>query len=151
MNDRLNSLERRLERERSARKQAEQLLADARQQATSMLDQARQEAAEILQHARKEVDRVRTAGEEALRLLQQPDPVEIDLLISDVIMPGIGGKDLSERLLALYPDLKVLFMSGYPDETVVHHCVLDEGVAYLKVDRDRFDDRALDEFVARPA
>jgi len=71
-------------------------------------------------------------GEEALRLLEKPEHGDIDLLISDVIMPGIGGKVLAERLQARLPGLKVLYISGYPDETVVHHGVLDEGVAYLQ-------------------
>ena len=71
-------------------------------------------------------------GEEALRLLDSPEHTEIDLLVSDVVMPGIGGKALAEKLQARLPDLKVLFISGYPDEAVVHHGVLDEGVAYLQ-------------------
>ena len=71
-------------------------------------------------------------GEEALRLFDSPEHTEIDLLVSDVVMPGIGGKALAEKLQARLPDLKVLFISGYPDEAVVHHGVLDEGVAYLQ-------------------
>jgi len=71
-------------------------------------------------------------GEEALRLFDSPEHTEIDLLVSDVVMPGIGGKALAEKLQARLPDLKVLYISGYPDEAVVHHGVLDEGVAYLQ-------------------
>lgn len=71
-------------------------------------------------------------GEEALRLIDSPEHTGIDLLVSDVVMPGIGGKALAEKLQARLPDLKVLFISGYPDEAVVHHGVLDEGVAYLQ-------------------
>jgi PAS domain S-box-containing protein len=71
-------------------------------------------------------------GEEALRLIDSPEHTGIDLLVSDVVMPGIGGKALAEKLEARLPDLKVLFISGYPDEAVVHHGVLDEGVAYLQ-------------------
>ncbi len=71
-------------------------------------------------------------GEEALRLFDSPEHTEIDLLVSDVVMPGIGGKVLAEKLQARLPGLKVLFISGYPDEAVVHHGVLDEGVAYLQ-------------------
>jgi len=71
-------------------------------------------------------------GEEALCLFDNPEHTEIDLLVSDVVMPGIGGKALAEKLQARLPDLKVLFISGYPDEAVVHHGVLDEGVAYLQ-------------------
>ena len=71
-------------------------------------------------------------GEEALRLIDSPEHTGIDLLVSDVVMPGIGGKALAEKLQARLPDLMVLFISGYPDEAVVHHGVLDEGVAYLQ-------------------
>lgn len=71
-------------------------------------------------------------GEEALRLIDSPEHTGIDLLVSDVVMPGIGGKALAEKLQARLPDLKVLYISGYPDEAVVHHGVLDEGVAYLQ-------------------
>ncbi|UCF99607.1 MAG: PAS domain S-box protein [Spirochaetaceae bacterium] len=73
-----------------------------------------------------------SSGEEALGLLDRSEYGDIDLLISDVIMPGIGGKVLAERLQARIPALKVLYISGYPDETVVQHGVLDEGVAYLQ-------------------
>jgi CheY-like chemotaxis protein len=71
-------------------------------------------------------------GEEALRLIDSPEHTGINLLVSDVVMPGIGGKALAEKLQAWLPDLMVLFISGYPDEAVVHHGVLDEGVAYLQ-------------------
>jgi two-component system cell cycle sensor histidine kinase/response regulator CckA len=71
-------------------------------------------------------------GEEALRLIDSPGHAEINLLISDVVMPGIGGKALAEQLQARLPDLKVLYISGYPDEAVVHHGMLDEGIAFLQ-------------------
>jgi len=71
-------------------------------------------------------------GEEALRLIDSPGYAEIDLLVTDVVMPGIGGKALAEQLQARLPDLKVLYMSGYPDEAVVHHGMLDEGIAFLQ-------------------
>jgi len=71
-------------------------------------------------------------GEEALRLIDSPGHAGIDLLISDVVMPGIGGKALAEQLQARLPDLKVLYISGYPDEAVVHHGMLDEGIAFLQ-------------------
>jgi FixJ family two-component response regulator len=47
-------------------------------------------------------------------------------------MPGIGGKALAEQLQACLPELKVLYISGYPDAAVVHHGVLDEGIAFLQ-------------------
>jgi CheY-like chemotaxis protein len=71
-------------------------------------------------------------GEEALRLIDNPGHAGIDLLISDVVMPGIGGKALAEQLQARLPDLEVLYISGYPDEAVMHHGMLDEGIAFLQ-------------------
>lgn len=55
----------------------------------------------------------------------------IHLLLTDVIMPGLNGKELAESLLALRPDLKVLFISGYTADAIAQHGILEEGVAYL--------------------
>jgi YesN/AraC family two-component response regulator len=56
----------------------------------------------------------------------------IDLLISDVIMPEMNGRDLANELQELYPDLKVLFMSGYTADVIAHRGVLDEGVNFIQ-------------------
>ena len=48
----------------------------------------------------------------------------IDLLLTDVIMPHMDGKELATRFREIYPDLKVLFMSGYTDDVIVSHGVL---------------------------
>jgi PAS domain S-box-containing protein len=70
-------------------------------------------------------------GQEAL-LVSTHHPGSIQLLLTDVVMPGISGKALADQLARSRPDLKVLFMSGYSDEAIVHHGVLDAGVAFLQ-------------------
>jgi DNA-binding response OmpR family regulator len=56
---------------------------------------------------------------------------EIHLLLTDVILPGMNGKALSEKLRELRPNLKVLFTSGYTADVISRRGVLDEGVSYL--------------------
>jgi YesN/AraC family two-component response regulator len=56
----------------------------------------------------------------------------IDLLISDVVMPGIGGRELAERLQRQRPDVARLFMSGYTDDAILRHGMLVEGTPFLE-------------------
>ena len=56
----------------------------------------------------------------------------IQLLMTDVVMPEMNGRDLAKNLLALYPDLKRLFTSGYTANVIAHHGVLDEGVHFIQ-------------------
>jgi PAS domain S-box-containing protein len=69
-------------------------------------------------------------GVEALRICeQQKEP--IDLMLTDVVMPQMGGKELAEKVLPLRPQMKVLFTSGYLDDEIVHK-ILNSGNQFLK-------------------
>lgn len=92
-------------------------------------DGVRELAKEVLQlggyavfDARDVADAERIAIAEARR---------IDLLVTDVVMPGINGRELARRLSVLRPGMKVLYISGYTDDAIVHHGVLDPGVVFL--------------------
>jgi FixJ family two-component response regulator len=64
--------------------------------------------------------------------MAQKHPGAIHLLMTDVIMPEMNGRELAGRLLSLYPGLKRLFMSGYTADVIAHHGVLDEGVRFIQ-------------------
>ncbi len=68
---------------------------------------------------------------EALRLARE-NTGDIHLLITDVVMPEMNGRDLAKNLLSLYPDVKRLFMSGYTANVIAHHGVLDKGVHFIQ-------------------
>jgi two-component system, cell cycle sensor histidine kinase and response regulator CckA len=69
-------------------------------------------------------------AEEALRLVET-EPA-FDLLVSDVVLPGMGGRALSEHLLQVIPELRVLFISGYTQNAIVQGGVLDPGIHFLQ-------------------
>jgi len=70
-------------------------------------------------------------GHEALRICKDHQG-PIHLMVTDVIMPHMSGSELAERLTSLRPELRVLFMSGYPDNAIVHHGVLGAGTSFLQ-------------------
>ncbi|RJP34179.1 MAG: response regulator [Candidatus Omnitrophota bacterium] len=70
-------------------------------------------------------------GSEALQLFERTQ-APIQLLITDVIMPKMSGRELAKQLTALKPELKVLYMSGYTDNAIVHHGILDEGIDFIQ-------------------
>jgi signal transduction histidine kinase len=71
------------------------------------------------------------SGEEALHLAERYDG-PIHLLVSDVVMPGMNGRELMRRLVGRRPAVKVLYLSGYSDEAVERHGVLDPGTAFMQ-------------------
>ncbi|HWR49628.1 MAG TPA: PAS domain S-box protein [Bryobacteraceae bacterium] len=68
---------------------------------------------------------------DALRVCQQ-HPETIDLLLTDVVMPHMSGRDLADRALGLRPDMRVLYMSGYTDNVIVHHGIVSAGTPFLQ-------------------
>jgi two-component system cell cycle sensor histidine kinase/response regulator CckA len=70
-------------------------------------------------------------GQEGLRAARELKGQPIGLVITDVIMPQMGGKVMAEWLKTANPDLKILFTSGYPDDAFTHNGVLDVGVEFL--------------------
>ena len=77
--------------------------------------------------------RVLAAGTpvEAIRMAEKHSG-DIHLLITDVIMPEMNGRELAQKLMSLYPGLKSLFMSGYTADVIAHHGVLDEGTGFIQ-------------------
>jgi len=70
-------------------------------------------------------------GIEALKVSEEHGD-QIHLMITDAVMPQIGGRELEERLRPLRPDLKVIYMSGYTDNAILHHGVLSPEIEFLQ-------------------
>jgi two-component system cell cycle sensor histidine kinase/response regulator CckA len=71
-------------------------------------------------------------GHEALRLVEERAEQNIDLVVTDVVMPQMGGKALTSRLKFIRPNIKVLYTSGYAENAIVHHGVLEPGINFLQ-------------------
>ncbi len=71
------------------------------------------------------------SGEKAMRVIQE-ETERIDLLLTDVVMPEMSGPALAEKVHAMKPEIKVLFMSGYTNEMIAAHGVLEEGTNFLQ-------------------
>jgi CheY-like chemotaxis protein len=69
-------------------------------------------------------------GADAVRLAEQ-HAGPIHLLVTDVVMPGLNGRQVAERVTALRPGVRVLFVSGYTDDAVIRHGLDGEGLAFL--------------------
>jgi signal transduction histidine kinase len=92
-------------------------------------DEVRDLASRVLQRFGYHVLPARS-GDEALRVAED-HPQRISLLLTDVVMPGLSGKEVAERLTALRPGLRVLYMSGYTDNIIAQHGVLAPGTAFI--------------------
>ena len=71
-------------------------------------------------------------GSEALRMAEKRNGEEIHLVLTDVVMPGMIGRELVERLHSSFPKMKVLYMSGYTNSAILHHGILEEGMNFIQ-------------------
>jgi len=93
-------------------------------------DSVRALARMTLQRQGYKVLEARHGGEALLLCERHPEPIH--LLATDVVMPQMSGRELAERLLPLRPEMKVLYMSGYMDDAIVRHGLLDASVPFLQ-------------------
>jgi CheY-like chemotaxis protein len=112
---------------------AEEAVAEPRSSGTLLLvedeEQVRTLAAQVLARAGYSILEASSgkAAIEQMRVFSAP----IDLLITDIVLPDMNGKQLYENLCSSQPGLAVLFMSGYTSDVITHHGVLDEGIDFI--------------------
>jgi PAS domain S-box-containing protein len=93
-------------------------------------DEVRQLAMQVLERQGYRVLEAAN-GNETLRICKEYKD-KIHLMVSDVVMPGMSGRELAEQIKSLHPEIKVLYTSGYADERIIHYGVLREGVNYIQ-------------------
>jgi DNA-binding response OmpR family regulator len=93
-------------------------------------DQVREVVLSILRRHGYQLLEARDA--EAALLISEQWPGVIHLLLTDVVMPKMNGRELAKNLVAQRPDTRVLFMSGYTQNVIIHHNVLDAGLVLLQ-------------------
>jgi CheY-like chemotaxis protein len=93
-------------------------------------DQVRFVAFSILRRNGYQVIEARNAGEALLLCEKHSDPIH--LLLSDVVMPQMSGPELAKRLAQVRPSMKILCMSGYTDDAVLRHGLVESGIAFLQ-------------------
>jgi two-component system, cell cycle sensor histidine kinase and response regulator CckA len=93
-------------------------------------DKVRKLAAAMLSRLGYEIEVAASPTEALARSAEITGP--IDLLLTDVVMPGMNGSELHQKLLATLPGLKVLFMSGYTENVIVHHGVLRDATSFIQ-------------------
>jgi CheY-like chemotaxis protein len=75
---------------------------------------------------------IETASADEALLVCEREGERIALILTDVVMPGLSGRELADRLKERRPGIKVLFMSGYTDDTMVHHGVLEKDAEFIQ-------------------
>ncbi len=93
-------------------------------------DDVRKVAARSLQYYKYNILEARNAGE-AMDICKNYED-KIDLLLTDVILPGTNGKKLSKEILKIIPRIKIIFMSGYTDNAITHYGLLDPGINFIQ-------------------